>query len=139
MTKFNEELRNCTIYSILEIKSDSSLSIVKSCIFFLCRWSKHMQNAVASRLNSMLLSPCELVYQPEGKERLYIIRLGAIEVHAKRRGSRKRGNSKIKTISNDLSKEVSDNSYGYTAILSRRPVKLEAVAKDHTSVYFIEK
>ena len=98
-----------------------------------------MQNAVASRLNNILLAPCEQVYQPEGKERLYIIRLGKIDVHANRKGNRKRNSTKVKTISNDLNKEVSNNSYGYTAVISSKPVRLEAVATEHTSAYYIDK
>ena len=68
-----------------------------------------------------------------------MIRLGKIDVHAKRKGTRQRNNTKVKTIANDLNKEVSNNSYGYTAILSNKPVRLEAIAAEHTSAYYIDK
>lgn len=35
--------------------------------------------------------------------------------------------------------EVSDNVYGYTAVFSNRPVKLEAISKDFTSTYSVSK
>ena len=43
----------------------------------------------------------------------------------------------------DMSKksvlEVSDSIYGYTAVLSNRPVKLRAIAKTFTSTYSVSK
>ena len=48
-------------------------------------------------------------------------------------------NKILKTIESDLGKEVSNNAYGFTAVVSRRPVQLYAVAKRHTSGYYVEK
>ena len=87
-----------------------------------------------------MLPPGELLYQPIGKERIYIIREGKIDIYASKRGFKRGVNTKIlKTIENNLGQEVSNNVYGYTAVISRRPVQLYAVAKRHTSGYYIEK
>ena len=39
----------------------------------------------------------------------------------------------------DGSIEVADNCYGTTAVISTRPVRLYAIAKDNTSAYYIDK
>jgi hypothetical protein len=49
-SKLNEDLRTTII-------NERSLSIVKSSIFFLCRWSKDMQTNVASKLKRALYAP----------------------------------------------------------------------------------
>jgi signal-transduction protein with cAMP-binding, CBS, and nucleotidyltransferase domain len=41
-----------------------------------------MQTAVSTRLQHILFAPEEIIYQPAGKERLYIIRMGKIDVFA---------------------------------------------------------
>jgi hypothetical protein len=46
---------------------ENSLSVIKSSIFFLCRWSKCMQAAVSTRLQHVLFAPEEILYQPAGK------------------------------------------------------------------------
>jgi len=48
-------------------------------------------------------------------------------------------NKVLKTITNTIDSEVSDNCYGYTSAISIRPVKLYAISKDFTSCYYIEK
>lgn len=48
--KLNEELREGTIILTLETKNQNMLSIIKSSIFFVCRWSKLMQLAASRKL-----------------------------------------------------------------------------------------
>jgi hypothetical protein len=60
LTRLNEELRTAII-------TEKSLSIVKSSIFFLCRWSKEMQTNVAAKLQKALYAPNERLLQPFGK------------------------------------------------------------------------
>lgn len=139
LMKFNEELRDCTSLTYIEIKTNSSLSIVKNCIFFLCRWSKLMQNSVAFKLQNILFSPGEHIYQPEGKERIYIIKMGKVDVYSQRKGNKKGNKSVLRCIQSDLDKEVSDNVYGYTAVISTRPVNLYAISKEYSSAYYIDK
>lgn len=98
-----------------------------------------MQNSVAARLHNILFNPGELVYQPEGKERIYIIKVGKIDVYSQKKGNKRRNKRTLKTIKNTLEKEVSDNIYGYTAVISTRPVHLYAIAKEYTSAYYIDK
>ena len=44
---------------------------------------------------------------------------------------------KVMTINDN--EDVSDNVYGYSALLSNRPVRLVAVAKEFTSTYSVDK
>jgi len=48
-------------------------------------------------------------------------------------------NNILKKIEITIDKEVSDNCYGYTAVISTRTSRLYAYAKDFTSAYFIDK
>lgn len=98
-----------------------------------------MQNSVAAKLQNILFAPGELIYQPEGKERIYIIKMGKIDIYSQKKGNRRRNKRVLKTIKTSLDKEVSDNVYGYTAAISRRPVYLYAIAAEYTSAYYIEK
>lgn len=61
-----------------------------------------MQTSVAARLHSILFSPGELVYQPEGKERIYIIKLGKIEVYSRKKGNKKGNKQVLKTLKSNL-------------------------------------
>lgn len=45
----------------------------------------------------------------------------------------------LKIISTDVSKLVSDNCYGYSAALIEKKIRLQAIAKEFTSAYFIDK
>ena len=46
---------------------------------------------------------------------------------------------KVIDMSEKNQAEVCDNVYGYTLVFSNRPAKLEALAKDFTSTYSINK
>lgn len=98
-----------------------------------------MQNSVAAKLQNILFTPGELIYQPEGKERIYIIKMGKIDIYSQKKGKKRRNQRILKTITTSLDKEVSDNAYGYTAVISRRPVHLYAIASEYTSAYYIER
>lgn len=112
---------------------------MKSSIFFLCRWSKTMQSSAARKLQHVMFSPNNLIYQPLGKERIYIIKDGTIDIFAERTG-RKRGlNNLLKTISCGPEKEVADNCYGYSQVISDRANKMYAIARAFTSAYYIAK
>lgn len=94
MLKLSEDLR-------IEIKSQNALKIVKSSIFFLLRWSIAFQNAISLRLSSIIFPPGEILYQPVGKERIYIIREGKIDIYASKRGAKRGSNATIlKSIEN---------------------------------------
>ena len=45
----------------------------------------------------------------------------------------------LKTISVSLDQENFDNTYGWTAVLSKRPSRLFAYTKDFTSGYYLDK
>jgi hypothetical protein len=132
LSKLNEELRNVMM-------GDKSLAIVKTSIFFLCRWSKEMQTCVASRLQKALYAPKEKLLQPLGQERIYIIKHGKIDIFLDRFGENKKEYRRLlKTIKVDGS-SISDNIYGYTAVISERPCALNAQTSEFTSCYYIER
>lgn len=59
----------------------NGLDIVKSSIFFICHWSKHFQSEIAKNLIKKILHPNEMVVQLPGKEKIYIVRNGKLEVY----------------------------------------------------------
>jgi len=89
------------LFLYLEITKNNLRSIVKSSVFFLCRWSKAMQLTVSTKLVHILYSPNDTVYQPPGKERLYFIKSGRIGVYAEL-DDYKHKKKLLKTISNSL-------------------------------------
>lgn len=110
------------------------MNIIKSSLFFICQWSKSMQIEVAKRLIKKILAPNELT----SKDRIYIIRSGKLEVYTNTCfGYRRHFKKLLKTI--QPTKPISDNVYGYTAVISGRAIKLEALSKDFTTVYSIDK
>ena len=69
--------------------------------------------------------PNEKLVSTDGKDRMYIIKKGKIEIYMNRYGDQE--NKKLlKEIDMNSSGrlEISDNIYGYTAFFSNRPVKL---------------
>ena len=113
--------------------------MVNSSIFFLCRWSKTFKNLVSTRLSHLLLAPEEELYQPLGKERLYIVKEGKIEFQIGRRGNKKCFSNGLRTLEVTAEREVCDNCFGYSFVISSFPIHLKAVAKQTTSCYYIEK
>jgi hypothetical protein len=113
------------------------VSIVKSSIFFLCRWTKSFQDSISNYLVHIMVNPNDILYQPPGKERIYIIKSGKIHIFAQRMKSKNGVNTPLKSIENNIKKEVSDNCYGYSSVISTRPTKLYAISTDFTSCYYI--
>jgi hypothetical protein len=113
--------------------------VIKSSIFFITRWSINFQRSVSNKLEHILFSPNDILYQPKHKERIYLIKSGKINVYAEKSGRKKGQKNLLKTISNSEQKEIADNCYGYTAVISTRPSRLYAISKDVTSAYYIDK
>ena len=125
----------------LEINLETSVNIVKSCIFYLCHWSKSMQLEIAHRLEKKIFAPNEKLASSNGIDRVYIIKKGHIDISMNRYASDQEQSKVLRKIKmgDRLKIEVSDNLYGYTAVFSNRPVKLEATAKDFTSTFSVSK
>lgn len=70
-------------------------------------------------------------------ERIYIIKSGRIHIYAERMGSKRGMNTPLKVLESTIKKEVSDNCYGYSAVISKRPTKIYAISKDFSSCYYI--
>lgn len=60
---------------------ENRLNITKSSLFFICHWTKNLQTEVAKRLIKRILVPNEPLLQAVGKERIYIIRSGKVEIY----------------------------------------------------------
>lgn len=126
-----------------EIHHENSLTVVKSCVFFLCHWSKALQSEVARRLEKRLFAPNERLVPPGAPARLFIVKHGRIDVFMTRfagpqeRGCGQERRKLLKVIASAGRAEVSDNVYGYTAAFSNRGVRLEAVAAEFTSTYSV--
>lgn len=73
-------------------------TIVKHSIFFLCRWSKYFQNNVSMKLTHALYSPNDILAQIKGKEKIYLIKSGKINIHADRSDGKKTMGMLLKTI-----------------------------------------
>jgi serine protease inhibitor len=58
--KLNEPLRQ-------DLIGHNKLAVLKSSIFFLCRWSKHFQKNIAQVITSALYMPGEQIFQPLNK------------------------------------------------------------------------
>jgi signal-transduction protein with cAMP-binding, CBS, and nucleotidyltransferase domain len=113
---------------------------VKSSLFFICHWTKLFQTEIAKRLVKKILIPNEMIIQAAGKENIYVIKSGKLEVYTNNCiGFRKSFKKLLKTIEPKVKNEISDNIYGYSSIISARQVKLNAISKDFTCVYFIDK
>lgn len=80
LLKLNEELRQCTFSIYAEIHHENSLTVVKTCIFFLCHWSKTLQSEVARRLEKRIFAPNERLIPAASPARLFIIRHGRVDV-----------------------------------------------------------
>jgi len=94
---------------------------------------------MTAKIEHIFISPNDPLYQPHSKERIYIIKKGKINIYAEKGGRKKGHNNLLKTIEMDGGIEVADNCYGTTAVMSMRPVRLYAIAKDNTSAYYIDK
>ena len=129
LNKLDEGLRH-------EINHQNSLSVIKSSIFFLCHWSKHLQSEVAKLLERRIFAPNEMLNTLDATKRLYIIKNGSVSVMMSLDGSHKKN---MKIININQGSEVSNNVYGYTSVFSNRPVRLEASAREFTSTYSIGK
>lgn len=92
---------------------------------------------MALSLNTALYSPGEEFLQTPGNEKIYIIRLGKIDFYRKKKGGNQDSRKIIQSLKIDLNTEVSNNSFGYTAVLGTKPTGLEIISRDFTSAYYI--
>ena len=126
--------------SYAEVTGYTQFQLVKSNVFFLCHWTNRFQRKIAEKLIRQVYSPEECLSQVQGRERLYILSKGKINIEA---NSVDRGKDLYRKVLNSLEvlpeKEVHFNVYGYTALASGLKVKLRAVAKDYSICYYVDK
>ena len=67
------------------------------------------------------------------------MRVGEVNIYADRSRNWRGAHHILKTISVELGKDKFDNTYGWTAVISKRPSRLYAYAKEYTSAYYIDK
>jgi flavorubredoxin len=119
---------------------ENRLNIIKSSLFFICHWTKNLQIEVAKRLVKKILVPNEKALQAFGRERIYIIKSGRLEIYTNNcMGFKRQFKKLLKTIEKKPGVDIFDNIYGYSAVIASKPVKLEAVSKDFTCVYSIDR
>jgi hypothetical protein len=66
----------------IDMMKQNMSSIVRSSIFFLCRWTMNFQNTISSHLTHIMVNPGDILYQPKDRERVYIIKSGKIHIYA---------------------------------------------------------
>jgi signal-transduction protein with cAMP-binding, CBS, and nucleotidyltransferase domain len=116
------------------------VNIIKTSLFFICHWTKNFQTEIAKKLVKKILIPNENIIQNLGKERIYIIKSGKLEIYTDNsHGLRKNFKKLLKTIEPKSNTGISDNVYGYTTVISNKPLKFNAISKDFTCVYSIDK
>jgi hypothetical protein len=130
LCRLNEDIR-------ADIDSYHKLETVKRSIFFICQWSKKFKQRVAEGLVKTLYTPQETLTQVQGKERLFLLVSGRLEVGI---CMESKGGSRVKSLrvlANDPAREVQNNVYGYSSLVSGLRVRLQAVAKDYCICYTI--
>ena len=118
----------------------TKFQLIKTSVFFLCHWTKKFQRTIADKLVRQVYSPEQVLPQIHGKEKIYILSRGKIDIEAnffsrQRPLSRKR----LATIEIKPDKEVHFNTYGYTALISGHKLNLCAVARDYSICYYVDK
>jgi hypothetical protein len=109
-------------------------------VFFLCHWSKNFQRKIATKLIRQVYSPDEVLPQVHGKERLYILGSGKIEIEANfSERQRPLSRKKLGVIKIDPEKEVHFGVYGYSYVASGLKINLRAVARDYSICYCVDK
>ena len=103
--------------------------MIKSSIFFVCRWSKDIQSQMAHKMEKLLLTPNERALQPVGNERIYIVNKGKLDICLDRFGENKCvDRRRLKTIHVIDKDKVCEKIYGYTSVISNRKCALDATA-----------
>lgn len=124
----------------LEVTFNNGLNVVKSSIFFLCHWTKQFQSEIAKCLIKKILHPNEVLAQVPFAEKIYIVKNGRLDVFTSCNDNYKQQFKRLlKTIAPQKAQEVSKNVYGYTSVISNRPMRLVAISKNFTTVYSIDK
>jgi hypothetical protein len=107
----------------IDVTSYQHFQIIKTSVFFLCQWTKHFQRTIADRLVRKVYSPEEVLCQPLGKERLFILSKGTIDITANY-NQRLQNRRRLVTLRVDPKKDVHFNVYGYSALTSGLSVGL---------------
>jgi hypothetical protein len=114
--------------------------VLKTSIFFICRWSKELQGQLALKMEKIMFAPNERLNQPAGNERIFILTRGKVDIYLDKFGTNNTIDRRLlKSISVTGAKQISDNSYGYTAVISNKPCALDAVAPQFTTALYISK
>jgi hypothetical protein len=102
----------------------NKIQLLKTSVFFLSHWTKRFQRSIAHKLVRQIYSPEEPLLQPLGKERIFILHRGTVDIQA-RFFDRKR----LGVLQVDPNKDVHFNVYGYSSLISGLPIHLQAVAR----------
>ena len=67
------------------------------------------------------------------------MRCGKVNFFLKQKGNKREDQKIIQRLKVDLDSEVTNNSFGYTAVIGNKSTELEAVSSDFSSAYFVDK
>ena len=118
----------------------TKFQLIKTSVFFLCHWTKKFQRTIADKLVRQVYSPEQVLPQIHGKEKIYILSRGKINIEANFVSKqinfmRKR----LATIEVYPEKDVQFNIYGYSSLISGHKINLCAVAHDYSICYYVDK
>ena len=140
MKKLSDDVRQCILFSISEVSTFNRVQLVKKSMFFLCNWTKRFRNLIATKLERIVISPDEPLSQIRGKEKLYLLFRGKVDVETNFESDyHSKPRKHLATIEIDPQKEVYFNVYGYTAVVSGLKVNLRAVARDYSICFCVDR
>ena len=109
-------------------------------MFFLCHWTKRFQRTVADKLIRQVYSPEELLPQTLGREKIYLLSRGKLEIQANFTDrQRPLCEKKLVVLEVNPEKDVHFNVYGYSQLISGQKVNLRAIARDYSICYCLDK
>ena len=108
--------------------------MVKTSVFFLSNWTIKFQKRIANYLVRKVYSPDEVLLQTRGKEKIYILSQGKVDIEADFFGHKK-----LSKLEANPTKEVHFNVFGYSSLISGLKVKLRAVARDYSVCFSVSK
>lgn len=110
-------------------------------MFMIGNWTGKLQYKIARKLIKEIYAIDESLPQTFGKEKIYILEKGKIDVISNTKSGFKVCFQKIlKTLSIlPTSEVVAENVYGYSAVISNRQIHLDAIAKVNSICYSISK
>lgn len=137
-SKLKPEMRNSTVQCYLEILHEAHHRVVKKSLFFLTHFSFSLQSAIALKLVKRVFQPNERLGVDPTCQSMYIIDKGKADLQLTRSHFSKPISKTLRTINGNEGEDklgVSNNAFGSTAFLLRRPTNLTALSREFIVTY----